>query len=96
VRHAAGRVDLSVTFAHGTVELTVRDDGPGVPEAEREHVFDRFVRLDTARRQGSGSGLGLSIVAAVATRHGGSVHVAEGDGAGAVFVVLLPEAGAPT
>ena len=92
VRHAAGRVELSLISADGAVELTIHDDGPGVPPAEREHVFDRFVRLDTARsRQGSGSGLGLSIVAAVAARHGGSVHVADGTGGGAAFVVRLPE-----
>jgi signal transduction histidine kinase len=100
-RHAAGRVDLSLSAAGGTVELTVRDDGPGVPRDERERVFDRFVRLDTARaRQGSGSGLGLSIVAAVAARHGGTVQVVDGvDGAagvGATFVVRLPEARSAT
>jgi signal transduction histidine kinase len=98
VRHAAAHVDVSLASAGGTVELAVGDDGPGVPPDEREHVFDRFVRLDTARaRHGSGSGLGLSIVAAVAARHGGSVHVTDGtDGAGARFVVRLPESGSVT
>jgi signal transduction histidine kinase len=67
--------------------LVVQDDGPGVPEDQRERVFDRFVTLDTARdRRGGGTGLGLAIVRSVAQAHGGSVRL-EGP---ARFVVRLP------
>ena len=96
-RHATGRVDVSLGVADGHVRLVVRDDGPGVPAAGRSRIFDRFVRLDDARsRHVRGAGLGLSIVAAIAQRHGGSVHLVDTErpvGAhGATFVVQLPVA----
>jgi signal transduction histidine kinase len=95
VHHAERRVELSLTTTDGEVLMTVRDDGPGVPATARERIFDRFVRADDARsRQTGGSGLGLSIVAAVARRHGGAVELLEPlDGAtGATFVLRLPMA----
>jgi len=73
----------------------VHDDGPGVPVDARDHIFDRFVRADDARsRQTGGSGLGLSIVAAIARRHGGSVELLEpmDRPPGATFVLRLPVA----
>jgi signal transduction histidine kinase len=95
VHHAASRVELSLTTTDGEVRMTVHDDGPGVPAAARDRIFDRFVRADDARsRQTGGSGLGLSIVAAVARRHGGAVELVDPpDGAtGAAFVLRLPSA----
>ena len=98
VHHAARRVELSLTTTEGEVRMTVHDDGPGVPAAARDRIFDRFVRADDARsRQTGGSGLGLSIVAAVARRHGGVVELLDPfDGAkgatGATFVLRLPVA----
>ncbi|WP_370968440.1 ATP-binding protein [Amycolatopsis sp. cg9] len=87
-RHAASRVVVEVSAVDGRAVLTVTDDGPGIPEADRERVFDRFVRLDDARaRDDGGSGLGLAIVADIARAHGGTA-VAE---AGSRFVVTLPE-----
>jgi signal transduction histidine kinase len=54
--------------------VTVTDDGPGIPLADRERVFDRFTRLDDARaRDAGGSGLGLAIVRELTRRHGGTV-----------------------
>jgi len=74
--------------------LIVSDDGPGVPEAERERIFERFVRLDTDRaRSAGGSGLGLAIVAEIVAAHGGTVVVEDAPGGGAGFVVRLPVAG---
>ena len=62
------RVSLAHQSATGAVRLTVEDSGPGIPPEERERVLQRFVRLDTSRT-GGGSGLGLSLVAGVATLH---------------------------
>lgn len=82
---------MSVAQHGETVVLAVDDDGPGVPTADRERVFERFVRLDEARaRDAGGSGLGLAIVRAVVAGHGGSVAVESGALGGARFVVRLP------
>ena len=72
-----------------SVELSVADDGPGVPASARERVFERFARLDEGRaRDAGGTGLGLAIVREVVVAHGGSVTV---DGApGARFLISLP------
>lgn len=87
-RHAVSRVVVEVSAVDGWAVLSVTDDGPGIPEADRERVFDRFVRLDDARaRDDGGSGLGLAIVADIARAHGGTAAV-EG---GSRFVVRLPE-----
>jgi two-component system, OmpR family, sensor histidine kinase MprB len=84
--NGGGRIDL--TIAGG--EITVRDHGPGVPEADRPFVFDRFYRSEGARGQ-PGSGLGLAIVRQIAESHGGRVDVENAEGGGARFrLVLLP------
>jgi signal transduction histidine kinase len=91
VRHAASRVDLEVRLDGGQAVVEVADDGPGVPAAERERVFDRFVRLDDSRaRTAGGSGLGLAIVREVVIAHGGTVTVEESPSGGAIFRVRLP------
>jgi signal transduction histidine kinase len=91
VRHARSQVALALHEVGDQVELVVEDDGVGVPEEERERVFERFVRLDDARaRDAGGSGLGLAIVAEIARVHGGSVSVSESASGGARFVVHLP------
>jgi signal transduction histidine kinase len=79
-RHAppGGRVQASACRTADGVRLEVVDDGPGIAAADRERVFDRFARTDTARaRSDGGSGLGLSIVRWVVERHGGTVRVAD-------------------
>lgn len=89
--YAAERVDVSLTSVNGSVELIVEDDGPGIPEADRERVFERFTRLDEGRdRDAGGAGLGLAMVRAIAERHGGSITVDSGALGGARFVVRLP------
>ena len=90
VRHARGGVDVELFDADDAVVLVVQDDGPGVPEAARERVFERFVRLETARPHDvGGTGLGLAIVRTVAERHHGTA-VVEPSARGARFVVRLP------
>ena len=93
-RHARTRVAFTLGGVEGRARLYVDDDGPGVPEADRAHVFERFVRLDEARSRGAGgTGLGLAIVAELVAAHGGTVTVGEAPGlGGARFTVTLPEA----
>lgn len=95
-RHSRGRVALGVAETRGRVVLTVEDDGTGVPAAERERIFERFVRLDEARsRDAGGSGLGLAIARSIAAAAHGSVTVDESRWGGARFVVTLPSAAEP-
>lgn len=71
--------------------LTVEDDGPGIDLADRDRIFERFTRLDSARsRDTGGTGLGLAIVAELVALHHGSVDVASSPKGGAKFVVTLP------
>ena len=77
-RHAAGRVEVACgAEPDGTVVLTVTDDGPGVDPELRDRIFERFWRDDAARSDTDSTGLGLSIVRAVAERHGGTVRVVD-------------------
>jgi signal transduction histidine kinase len=90
VRHARTSVDVRLTENGASAVLDVVDDGPGIPDAHREAVFDRFTRLDEARtRDSGGSGLGLAIVRDIAVRHGGSARVVAGP-PGAHLQVCLP------
>jgi signal transduction histidine kinase len=91
LRHASEEVSVSLQEYDDQVVLTVDDDGNGIPEADRQRVFERFVRLDEARaRDGGGSGLGLAIVHKVVDDLGGSVRVQESGHGGARFVVAVP------
>jgi two-component system OmpR family sensor kinase len=82
-------VEVAATRDNGMATVSVRDHGNGLDDDALRHVFDRFWRADQAR-VGSGSGLGLSIVAAIAHEHGGSVGASNADGGGARFVLSLP------
>lgn len=91
VRHSNGRIAIRLRPQAGGAVLEVADDGPGVPVADRDRIFTRFVRLDTARdRAAGGTGLGLAIVAEVVAAHGGGVEVLDHPGGGALFRVRLP------
>jgi signal transduction histidine kinase len=80
VRHAHSAVLVELRAGSPYHLITVSDDGPGVPAAERERVFDRFTRLDDARaRDAGGSGLGLAIVRELVRQHGGTVTLADAD-----------------
>jgi signal transduction histidine kinase len=91
VRHAASAVTVDVAEADGGMAaLTVTDDGPGIPVADTERVFDRFTRLDEARsRDAGGTGLGLPIVRELVRIHGGTVEL-EDNQPGLRAVVHLP------
>jgi len=91
VRYARHTVEFALAERDGFVVLDVSDDGPGVPAAERERVFERFVRLDGDRsRDDGGSGLGLAIVAELVRAHGGSVELGDGELGGTRVRVRLP------
>ena len=90
-RHAATTVGFAVVERADDVTVVVFDDGPGIPEDDRDHVFERFVRLDDGRdRHAGGSGLGLAIVADIAAAHGGSIDITDRPTGGAEFHLLLP------
>ena len=93
VRHAppGSRVDVGLRRDDEHAILTVRDRGEGIPEEQRERVFQRFYRVDRARsRATGGSGLGLAIVRTLVELHGGSVAAASHPDGGAVLTVRLP------
>jgi two-component system OmpR family sensor kinase len=85
-------IEVAVGTEDGRAVLEIRDHGPGLPPEHAVKVFERFYRVDAsrARSQGGGSGLGLSIVSAVVTAHGGRVGVAPTPGGGATVRVELP------
>lgn len=86
-----GSIEISIEEKEKSVLVTFKDTGIGLIEKEKERVFDRFYRVDTARtRSVEGTGLGLSIVAAIVKLHGGNIHVYSTEGEGTTFVVELP------
>ncbi|MFJ8714305.1 ATP-binding protein [Streptomyces violaceus] len=90
-RHARSAVTVSVRREGDLAVVGVADDGDGVPEADRERIFERFVRLDAARsRDDGGAGLGLAIARDVAVRHGGTLTAGRGPAGGALFELRLP------
>jgi signal transduction histidine kinase len=90
---AGGVVEVAAFSVNGHVSLSVADNGPGVPEAERDIVFDKFYRGRHAQQHGeAGSGLGLAIVKSLVDLHGGSVRIEDSVPRGARFVVELPRA----
>ncbi|MFH8696798.1 sensor histidine kinase [Streptomyces chartreusis] len=92
-RHARSAVTLTVRREGEWVVAAVADDGAGVAEADRERIFERFVRLDEARsRDDGGAGLGLAIARDVAVRHGGTLTVGRAPAGGALFELRLPQA----
>ncbi len=90
-RHGRTRVWVGLRTEGDTVSLWVDDDGPGVPEADRGRIFERFARLDDARtRDKGGAGLGLAVVAETVAAMGGSIDVTTAPGGGARFVLHWP------
>lgn len=92
-RHARSAVEVDLRRTDGEAVLTVGDDGPGIPAADRRRVFDRFVRLDEGRsRDAGGTGLGLAIVAEIVSAHLGRVRIEDRPGGGTRAVVQLSAA----
>ncbi|MGH4033743.1 sensor histidine kinase [Actinomycetota bacterium Odt1-20B] len=90
-RHARSLVTVTARAEDGWAVLAVADDGSGVPDSERERIFERFVRLDDARsRDDGGAGLGLAIARDVATGHAGTLTVRQAPSGGALFELRLP------
>ncbi|MFF3016057.1 sensor histidine kinase [Streptomyces sp. NPDC057939] len=94
LRHAAGGVVVRARACGDWAELEVVDDGPGIPDADRARVFERFVRLDADRgRAGGGTGLGLAIAREIARAHGGDVRALPARDGGARLRLRVPGAG---
>ncbi|HXJ64647.1 MAG TPA: ATP-binding protein, partial [Actinomycetota bacterium] len=83
--------EISVTVAsfQGGIEVRIADQGPGIPEDERQQVFEPFVRRDAGRGRG-GTGLGLAIARAIVVAHGGRISIEGAPGGGTVVVFRLP------
>ncbi|RME56570.1 MAG: ATP-binding protein, partial [Caldilineae bacterium] len=94
---AGGEVRLSARVVDHTCEIRVEDTGPGIPEEDLPHIFERFYRVDKSRSrraarngQSSGAGLGLSIVQTLVERNGGRISAESAIGKGTTFIVELP------
>jgi two-component system OmpR family sensor kinase len=84
-------IELAVGKRPGTVTLSVRDHGPGVPPAARGRLFERFWRAEAGRERGrAGAGLGLAIASAIVEAHDGRISVHDAPGGGALFLVEIP------
>jgi signal transduction histidine kinase len=90
-RAAHSTVHLTTADVNGSAVVTVSDDGDGIPEQDRQRVFERFVRLDTSRsRSSGGSGLGLSIAREITHAHHGSITLTSSSTGGTTATVTLP------
>ena len=88
---AGSHIQVSAAREGDRVVLRVEDEGPGIPQADLERIFERFYRVDKARsRESGGTGLGLSIVKHLVQRLGGEVHAANRRQGGAIFTIKLP------
>lgn len=95
-RYAQGQICITFTQESQNNQITVDDDGAGIPEYEREHIFDAFKRLDASRDRGTGGyGLGLAIVQRICQWHNGSVIIADSPLGGARFIISWPKADRP-
>ncbi|HLL79250.1 MAG TPA: ATP-binding protein, partial [Ktedonobacteraceae bacterium] len=86
-------IDIGVRRVDGAMEIRVADRGPGIPEADRERVFDKFYRVletQTHTSRTTGSGLGLAVSKGLVEAHGGHIWVEKREGGGAVFRFTLP------
>jgi two-component system, OmpR family, sensor histidine kinase KdpD len=80
------RIDVSVARLHDGVQVRVADQGPGIPDADRERIFEPFVRGEGS----AGTGLGLAIARAIVEAHGGTIRAGDAPGGGTAVVIELP------
>lgn len=83
-------IRLSLGEADGKINLSVADDGPGIPDSAKPHIFERFYRADSSYSDSGHFGLGLSIADEIMRAHGGTVTVSDTPGGGATFTLTLP------
>jgi two-component system, OmpR family, sensor kinase len=89
-RYGGGQVEVELRRVVAAVEIDVMDRGPGVPETERERVFEPFYRSAGASEASGGVGLGLALVRQIARQHDGEAHCLPRPGGGSLFRVTLP------
>jgi len=90
-RYGGGAVELTVRDGVDQVDFIVEDRGPGIPESERERVFEPYVRLETSRaRHTGGTGLGLAVARAIARGHGGDIALESREGGGLRAILRFP------
>ncbi len=85
-----GTIEVALSHRNGAATITVRDQGPGIPEDELETVFDKFVQSSKTRSGSGGTGLGLAICREIVTAHKGRIWAENDPGGGAVFVCEIP------
>ena len=85
-----GEVRVSAAARNGSVQIDVRDSGPGIPRDQQARIFEKFGRVDVPGASKPGTGLGLFIARSIAEAHGGSLEVTSGAGPGATFTLSLP------
>lgn len=91
--HEGGYVRLGLSVLDKTLNLRIEDNGLGIPDEEKERIFERFYRLDDSRaRDTGGTGLGLAIAKEAVVLHGGEISVEDAEGGGSAFVISLPYA----
>lgn len=86
-----GFIRMGLGIKNQMIVVTVEDNGPGIPDSEKEHIFDRFYRLDDSRaRDTGGTGLGLAIAKEAVMLHGGEISVKDAKNGGSVFTITIP------
>jgi len=92
IKHAGAMPIIAIEYGtiDGNMIIRVRDNGPGIPEALKEHIFSKYTRLAKADQQNAGTGLGLAICRQIMGSLGGTVAVANGLNGGAIFTLSLP------
>ena len=89
-RHGAGSTSVTLERSGDTAVISVMDNGPGIPVAHQQRIFEAFFRLPGASEREGGVGLGLALVKSIAERHGGRVSCGNRPGGGACFTLRLP------
>jgi len=87
---AGSQVEIGVQMEDGTLQFWVQDQGPGIPEGDQQHIFEKFSRLTAVRDPTAGLGLGLAFCQMAVQAHEGTIHVESREGMGSKFIITLP------